>query len=145
MVQLSEKQIDQIADEIEQGLDCYIHKETGEIISIPDEQSWDLECDDEVTDDLFENIEKDRESFILIEPIDSHESFRIMRDFTYTIDDEEVCRTLQTSLERPKPFANFRFDLDNYPDYKTKWYEYKHKVYVEHVKLMLKFVSGVKK
>jgi len=137
MVQLTGKQIEEIAGEIECGIDCYIHTETGEVVSIPNEL-----LDEGVFRHELEKIEKYQESYLLIEPLDPHDSFKIMEDFTYTVEDEVMKERLQTALERPKPFANFRFDLDSSPELKKKWYEYKHQKCIEHVRLMLRFLSS---
>lgn len=135
MIQLTREQIENIAAEVELGMDCYVHIETGETISIPNEGNYDLEG--EPFQDELRKIKNNRKSYLLFEPMDSHDSFNIMSDFCYEVDDENFRDRLLTALERPKPFANFKFDLDSRPDYREKWYKYKHDAYVNYVKLML--------
>jgi len=157
MVHLSNKQIEDIASELEVGMDCYIHKKTGKYISIPNELSFGTysdiydEEDEEDDDDEFgddnpfkndmKKINEDRKSYLYIVPMDSRESYKVMEDFTYTIDDDNVRNVLQKALNRPKPFANFKYDLDDFPDFRKKYFEFKSMRYIEYVKLFLEYES----
>jgi hypothetical protein len=142
MKQLTDKQIEEIASELELGMDCYIHKETCGLISVPNEMDHAEFYDAGLYKDELREIRKNKKSYILIEPLDTGESFKLMRDFTYTLDDEKMRDKLQLSLERPKPFAKFRYALESGSEYTNMWYEFKSKEYIKYVKLMLRFASG---
>jgi hypothetical protein len=69
-----------------------------------------------------------------IEKMDSHESFRLMEKFIDTVDNVPVHDRLEEALRRPKPFANFKFDIDNSGLYRQKWFDFKKLQMIEWVR-----------
>jgi len=60
------------------------------------------------------------------EPLESHESFKIMEAFAEQMEDEKFKEQLFFSLNHKKPFANFKWKIDNSP-YRQDWFDFKRK------------------
>ena len=84
-MQVSKEVINEIIGELELGLKCFIHIDTQEIVSFPDEDRFsDMEPEywQEVIDKVENNLQKYKE----IEGPTSRESFSIMENFVDFID-----------------------------------------------------------
>lgn len=71
-----------------------------------------------------EIIENNRDRFISIDPIESHESFLIMEDFTLKLPDDIIKNKLNTALSKRKPFRNFKNELFGFPEVEKAWYKF---------------------
>ena len=82
------------------SFDCanYLDTETGDLILVSDG----------VDEDMIPADVEDNPRYLLIEPIESRDSFRVMEDFVATIDDDAVAERLASALQRPKPFRRFK-------------------------------------
>ena len=130
------KLIDGIAQSIDAGLVCYINMQTMEIIEIYKEMfdvyDFDFEGKeedeiDEVAKALKNNLDKivSWTKKIVIEPLYSNESFKIMEYFIGDIIPEgSFQKKLYNAINRCKPFANFRYIVDD-SEYLQDWYDYK--------------------
>ncbi len=136
MIKLSESQIKDIAEELEIGMKCFIHKETGEMISYPDELKGFM-IDEELWEEQIGRVEKDGDSYIEIEGMDSQSSFRLMEDFIDTVEDKNLSARLDYALSRPKPFQNFKYEIDYSGEYRQKWFDYKSQRTIEWVREQL--------
>ncbi len=103
----TEKQIDEIAEDIECGMKCYFNLKTGEIVTIRDFDSCPLADEDQWKDEI-KKIEKNSDDYFEFEGFESHKSFRIMADFASDVDDEKLQNNLIDALNRPKPFQKFK-------------------------------------
>ena len=135
MIKLSKKQINSIAQDLDLGMDCYVHKETGEAITIPsnldefdDVESWKEEL---------KNVKKNRDQYILIEKMDSSDSFKIMRRFMGKIANPSIRNKLMISISQNKPFQRFRDILDYNGDVLEDWYQFKQDEIERYVKRIL--------
>lgn len=70
------------------------------------------------------------------EPLESHESFEIIRKFTDSLEDKKLQKQLANALNNRKPFANFKFIIDN-SKYRQDWFDFKKRCLEEHVKELL--------
>jgi hypothetical protein len=107
----------------------YLDRETGKVITIL--QDDDLEDDDGEEGDGDESrkqarlVEEHPERFIEIEPIESHEAFRIMEDFVDEVKVEVVRRRLIRALTgRRKPFRAFKNALEEFPEARQQWFDF---------------------
>jgi len=75
-MKLSKKQIKEIAEFLDMGLICYIHRNTKEIKSIVDLD--DPYVDPELWEDLQQEIDSNIDAYVKIEKMSSRESFEIM-------------------------------------------------------------------
>ena len=130
---MTSEQLNQIVDELDSGFKCYIHKENGTVISIPDDLKHPA-MDMEAWEEDMEKIDSEFGDYLLIEPMDSRESFNIMEDFVETVTEIAIRDRLAESLQRPKPFQNFKFDIDRSGPYRQKWFDYKKQRIIEWVK-----------
>lgn len=136
------KAVSKIADSIDAGLICFLNMDTLEIEDIPKELLYeldlreDLDDEDEESDDGFNLKYHTWENRMTFEPLESHESFKIMRRFTDQLEDEKLQGKLYNALNHSKPFANFKFLIDN-SDYRQNWFDFKKHQLEIHVKELL--------
>ncbi len=130
---MSNEQINELADNLDSGLRCFVHKEKKTIVTTPDTLN-NPDSDSEWWDEANEEIENNFDSYVEIEKMESHESFRVMVDFINTVDNLVLRDKLEEALRRPKPFANFKFATDNSGLYRQKWFDFKKLQLIEWVK-----------
>ena len=130
---MTDEQINELADNLECGLRCFVHKEKKTIVTTPD-TIGDLDSDSEWWDEVKDEIENNFDSYVEIEKMDSHESFRLMEHFIDTVDNVQLRDKLEEALRRPKPFANFKFDIDRSGPYRQKWFDFKKEQMIEWVR-----------
>ncbi|MBK8381251.1 MAG: hypothetical protein IPL16_05040 [Ignavibacteria bacterium] len=142
MIKLTEEQISDIAQDLEAGLKCFIHKVTGEVKTLPDELNGNMEIDEELWQDVIDEIDNDEENFIVIEGMDSRESYILMEKFIDTLEDKQIIARLTNAINVPKPFHTFRYELNYSDEYLQKWYAFKSQQMIEWVKKHLLLNSG---
>jgi hypothetical protein len=100
------------------GLHTYwFDTQTSEVICLTE----DLEEQDE----LRQQIEEDANNrFVKIEPLPSHEGFRIMEDFVKTLPPSRTREKLEWSLGGPKPFRRFKDAVHGDEKVLEKWYRF---------------------
>jgi len=128
-MKLSQKQIHHITVELSMGLVCYIHKETGEVKEMQTEESAEIGGVEKEWREEMEAIEKEINKWVLIEPMMSGNSFRIMADFAeMEVRNQNLRSRLIRALNRSRPFANFKHIID-YSDVREEWFEFRQKKY----------------
>ena len=133
---LTDEQIKEIASELDLGMNVYVNKATKEIKSIIDFDQQ-IFADKELWEDDINEIESNFDSYLQFEPMNSNEGFRLMQEFVETIDDNEIKSKLELGLSLSKPFRNFKDILENYNEYRVKWFSFKETKYIEYVKEQL--------
>ena len=131
---LDEKLIGEIADELDMGMECYYHIPTGSYESHPDTDHPDF--DPQWWQEPLDKIAADRDSYLQVYGMGSHESFQVMEDFAEALPDGKFKIILLDRLERPKPFRNFRDAVDE-SEYRDDWFAFKKKAYMNWVKKQL--------
>jgi hypothetical protein len=129
---MTEEQINELADNLDFGLRCFVHKDKKTIVTTPDTIN-NPDSDSESWDEANEEIENNFDSYVEIEKMDSHELFRLMEKFIDMVDNAPLRDKLEEALRRPKPFANFKFDIDNSGSYRQKWFDFKKQQMIEWV------------
>ena len=132
MTNLTKDEIKEIAEYLDCGMICYYHKKTNEITTILDFDSH-LGADEEPWEELINEVDEHRDDYVEFERMDTRESFLVMSDFTEVVDDSALREKLIDALNRPKPFGNFKWIIDNSGDYREKWFEFKNQKYIEWV------------
>ena len=113
-----------IAENLDCGFRCYIHTKTRDIKFIPNyDQHPDMDSD--VWDADSKEIEAHFDEYIQSDAMESSDYFQVMADFVETVTDENIRERLAQAHERPKPFRNFKFDIDNSGPYRNKWFTFK--------------------
>ena len=129
-MRLKNSQIRQIAEELEVGMNVYINRKDLEIRTIYD---WnDMHGDTEFWEKEYEKMVAEWTDYIVIEKLESSESFRIMQDFADKVDNDD----LRQALQRKRPFANFKAVAEN-SKYRNEWFEFKTQRHEDNVKTML--------
>lgn len=133
---MTAEQIREIAENLDVGLRCFVHKESLKTIFVPDEDKYpDITL--EYGDQELREIKKARNEYVEIEGMDSGESFRVMEEFVESVDDERLRDRLEQALGRPKPFSNFKVVIDRSGSYRDKWFAFKTRKLVEWVEEQL--------
>lgn len=57
-----------------------------------------------------------------------------MTDFAERIDDSKLQDKLRSALNRPKPFKNFKWQIDNSGVFRQQWFDFKKMRYIHWVK-----------
>jgi len=130
---MTDEQINELADNLDCGLRCFVHKEKKTIVTTPDTIN-NPDSDSEWWGESNEEIENNFDSYVEIEKMDSHESFRLMEKFIITVDNVTLRDRLEEALGRPKPFANFKLDIENSGPYRQKWFDFKKQQMIEWVR-----------
>src|SRR5690625_352482 len=132
------KIINEIAQDIHMGYDCYYNHLTDEIISIPDlDQAMDEEVIYEAFGEQIKEVTDNSDKYIKFKPLWSRDSFKIMERFADQMEDQEFQAKLYNALNRRKPFRNFKNIVDS-SDYRQTWFDFKIKALEEFVAEELK-------
>jgi hypothetical protein len=133
MILLPQSELKEIAENLDMGMRVFVHKQTKEIVSYP---SDDYDFDTEMWEEQMEKAnEKD---FIEIYKMDSRSGFSVMEDFIETVGDKNLANRLSFALGRPKPFQNFKYELEYDRENLHKWYAFKLERSTDWVKEQLK-------
>jgi len=142
MINLTNDQIKEIAEQLDCGMRCYINKETGEIKAVLNFESWQTD-DREPWEDILNELEENWDKYIEIERMESHESFEIMADFAENVDSRELRDSLINALNKKHPFQNFKWVVDNSGQYRQKWFDFKNLKYLEWVENKLDEINSI--
>ena len=126
------KEINEIADNLIAGLTSYINRDSNEIITIPDIDEFSDTY--EFWADQIKEIEANYDRYIVIERMDSRDSFKVMERFTECVSDDALRAALLTALTKRKPFSNFKFEIDNSGTFRQKWFDFQKEQVVKWVK-----------
>ena len=130
---MTDKKIIELADNLDSGLRCFVHKDKKAIVTPPDTIN-NPDSDSEWWDAANEEIENNFDCYVEIRKKESHESFRLMEKFIDTVDNVPLHDRLEEALRRLKPFANFKFDIDKSGLYRQKWFDFKKQQMIEWVR-----------
>lgn len=133
---MSAKQINEIAEELDSGMKCYVNKETGEVSALLD--SDDMYGDTELWEEELEKIKKEWKDYIVIEKMSSREGFEVMGNFVNTVSDRAIRERLMNALNGRKPFRSFRDVVDFKNELRQQWFDHKAKTYQEYVRMNLR-------
>ena len=123
-MKLTEKQIEEIAENLECGMRCFYNFKTWEIKTILNFDSW-IGAEEKPWEEESNEIDDNWEEYFEFEGLVSHDSFQIMADFAETVDDTRLQDRLINALNRPKPFQNFKWQIDNAGEYRQQWFDFK--------------------
>ena len=87
-MKLLDKEIKEIAEQMDAGLICYVNLETKEFKFIIDPD--DMYADEEMWKEDMDDIKSNWKKHIKIDKMPSHESFQIMEDFAEQVTNEKI-------------------------------------------------------
>lgn len=123
-MKLSDEKIDSIAQEVDMGMEVYLHKKTGDTLVIPDQLNMDY-AEPGAWDEEIQEVENHRDNYLLIEDMPSREAYRVMEEFVGQIEDETTHMVLDVVLNNAKPFRNFKNTLRRFPEVRQEWFKFK--------------------
>lgn len=121
--------INEIAQQLDCGNECYFNQKTKVLICIPNADLMamgDEEYYKEVFKDDLEKVKSQKKDLIKFEVLESFESYKIMEDFKNQINENNFKEKLNEALNRRKPFQNFKYLIDH-SEYREDWFEFKQK------------------
>jgi len=133
-MKLTDNQIREIAELLECGHQCFVHKPTRTIEYHPD--PLDSFYDPEPWQDLIDKIEENWNDYERFEKMDSSKAFRVMEDFVDSLDNDDLNKRFEYALSRPKPFRNFKYEIDQ-SEYRQAWFDFRLNANIEWVKEQL--------
>ena len=136
-MEVSDEILKDIAGYLDSELRVFFNTNTLEIVYIPDESEV-LDFDSEIWQANIKKVSNKKNSFIEIGKPGSRESYKIMEDFIYSISDTKLIEKLTQAIEGRKPFANFKFQIDQSGPYREKWFTFKETQLIDYVKNQLK-------
>jgi hypothetical protein len=123
---LTNEQIKEIAEQLDCGFRCFWNRKTGELIFIPNTERHP-DMDIEAWSDELELLDSDFDDYQEIDQLEPSDSFKIMEDFVYTLDDSNKLKSsLIEALNKRKPFKEFKFVIDNSGKYRQMWFDFKN-------------------
>lgn len=128
---MTAEQIIELADNLDSGLRCFVHRQEKKIVTV-------LDIDEHA--DNFKYWNKvlrqvsDPDQYVEIEKMDANESFRLMTNFIETVEDLPQKNRFEEALIKPKPFRNFKFEIDQSGPLRQKWFDFKKQHLIEWVK-----------
>ena len=137
-MKLTDKQIEEIADDLDSGMKCFYNLRTGEIKTIINSDSW-ICADEEPWEEDIKEIEENLNNFVEFNGFSTQESFRIMADFAENLENDSLQKKLVNALNKSKPFGNFKWQIDNSGDYRQEWFNFKKARYINRVKDQIDF------
>jgi hypothetical protein len=137
MPTFTKAQIKEIAEELENGFRAFYHKETNELLFVPDTMKYSGADLEEWTDDL-DKLDENFLDYQEIDAMQSSDSFQIMADFTEQVKDTKLRSQLERALGQPKPFKMFRFVIDDEDEERDRWFAFKNKSYIEWVERQIR-------
>jgi hypothetical protein len=133
MIVINPQQIKKIASEIDCGFTCYIHKQNGEMIFLPDPMRY-LDMDTEAWSEDMDKVDDHLSDYLQIDPLESSESFKIMEHFAESLDETNPLKDrLYYALNKRKPFSEFKFVIDNSGEFRQQWFDFKNQQLIDWV------------
>lgn len=130
--------LNEIADSMEAGFKCYLHRNTFELVTFPDpDQHLDMESD--VWKEEMSKVRKNKNKFIEIEQMLPSDGFKVMADFVDSLPNNTTKIRLLTALEGQKPFANFKHQINNSGEYREQWFVFRRQKNIEWIQNELRF------
>ena len=134
-MKLTEEQVNDISEDLQQGFKVYINRETGEFRSI-----YDFTILPGVPDPWEEELNRIKTNWpdhVEIKGIEPWEVFEIMEDFVQEIINKEGNTLLYDALKDKRSFAKFRTLVEG-SEYKKSWFTFRKKHYLKYVQNKLR-------
>jgi len=139
-MEVSREILNDIADSIEAGFKCFIHRETFEVVTYLNPDQYP-EMDPKDWKDEIDKVRKNKKKFIEIENMTSSDSFRVMEEFADSLENNATKVRLLTALQGRKPFANFKHQIENSADSRNLWFEFRREKNIEWVSNQLAYTN----
>jgi membrane-associated HD superfamily phosphohydrolase len=128
---MTDEQIIELADNLDSGLRCFVHRQEKKIVTMPDIDEHEDSFKD--WNKVFNEV-NDSEKYFEIKKMDTNESFRLMTNFIETVGDSRQKNRFEEALSKPRPFRNFKFEVDQSGPFRQQWFDFKRRQMIEWVK-----------
>jgi len=118
--------IKEIVEQLDCGFRAFVHKTTGQLLFVPDENNL-TEIDLDPWEEELEQLENNFTHYYEIDKWTSREAFEIMSEFAGQVSDDKLRSQLFDALRNDKPFREFKFVIDNSDDLRQQWFDFKNK------------------
>jgi hypothetical protein len=130
-VKLSENTVREIADWLQCGLECWIHKLKGTMYFLPKKD--DPYFDPEQWREVLYALEGNESDYLVFQTMDSSQSYRMMQDFTWSLQESFERTELERALKSARPFHHFKLLVD-VSDLNEKWSNHRFDAHMDWVK-----------
>ena len=138
-MEVSNEILNDIADSMEAGFKCFLHRDTHEVVSYLDPDQY-LETNLKDWKEEIDKVRKNKRKFIEIESMTSSDNFKVMQQFAYSVEDNRTKIRFVTALEGRHPFANFKHQVDNSGEYREQWFDFRRQRNIDWIKQQLSVV-----
>ena len=121
--------IKEIADQLDCGFRVFIHKASGQLLFVPDENNL-TEIDLDPWNEELEQLENNFTDYYEIDRWTSSEAFEIMSEFADQVSDNKLQSRLLDALRKKKPFREFKFVIDNSGDFRQQGWPLRNCVFL---------------
>ncbi len=115
----------EIAEQLDCGFRAFIHKTTGKLLFVPDENNL-TGIDPDPWNEELEQLENNFTDYYEIDKWTSSEAFEIMSEFDSQVSDNNLQSRLFDALRKNKPFREFKYVIDNSDDFRQQWSDFKN-------------------
>lgn len=125
MMKISKTKILEIAEWLLCGEKCFINKLDGSVINIPHDMDDFYRDEENPWQDEMDKIDQNFENYIKCEPMESHQTFEVMKEFIGLVKSDILIEKLIPALNSPKPFRNFKYLIETSEEYRQKWFDFR--------------------
>ena len=118
--------VKEIAEQLDCGFRAFIHKTSGQLLFVPDENCL-TEIELDPWNEELEELENNFTDYYEIDKWTSSEAFETMSEFADQLTDKDLQSRLFDALRKKKPFKEFKFVIDNSGDFRQQWFDFKNK------------------
>jgi hypothetical protein len=126
---LDKKTTKEIVSELEIGMVCFLHKQTGVPKYVIDDTDPFAADSLALWQEDLDEINNNRDQYIKIEKMSSRETYQIMLDFTKNIKQISLQEKLFDLLNQRKPFRNFKHIVESDEVLAQSWFDFRHQQY----------------
>jgi hypothetical protein len=121
MKQVPKEIIQEIADQLESGFRVFLHKETLELITYPNEDK-SAGFEPSVWEKEIQKVKKESDKFFEVSGMEPQDSFGVLEDFIATINDTSLKEKLLSAIHQKRPFAHFKDQINRSSSYRERWF-----------------------
>jgi len=142
MLTFTKEQVKEISEQLDCGFRAFYHKQTGDLIFVPDTDKY-FDIDIKAWQDDLDKLERNFLEYQEVHAMESGDSFQVMVDFAEQLTDLNLKNKLITALNRKKPFRGFKFVIDYAGVQRQAWFDFKNKRYIEWTEQQLKIQDEI--
>lgn len=134
--------IREIAEKLDCGFRAFIHKKSGKLLFVPNEDNL-IDIDLKPWKEDFKELKKNAANYYEIDRWTTREAFDLMCDFAEQLTDIKLQNKLFDALENKKPFGRFKMIIDNSGKYRQQWFDFKKKWQQDYVARQLNILKSL--